>query len=544
MARAKGARVYGSVVVPAGGRLSLETLMCHPEMFGLTTATPVQRAIYRASDGLPLGDLWQREDVRRAFGGAKPIDGHIPGTFGLFSAIRGGKSAAAAMRCIQATQECDLSKVGPSDIVSIPCLSVSKERAADVFKHLSYNVQTKPALRALLVGEIRAESLTLRHPSGHPIEIRVTAIAKHGASLVGRWLAGCIFDEAPRCVGEKDGVRNIEQSMAAIAGRMLPRSTIWLVGSPHAPFGPAYELSREHFGVSSSDTIVIHADGPSLNPVFWTPEACEKLKNSNPDAYQADCLARFLDAVGAMFSLSSVERAQKPGPADDRGGVIEAALPYEPRQTYVAAVDPASRGNTFALAVATNNGQKDQVILTRRWRPEPGMPLDLEAVWAEVAEVVRPYGIKAVRSDPWGADPMRPIARAVGLGIADEAWTSIEKSGFYERFRIRLERDLIDLPSDMVLSSDLMRCRKVPTYTGFRVDVPISADGSHGDTASAVVQALAYDIPPPKEKAPEKGTEEWYRAQTEADKKTLIEKATRASRKRFSAGGFKAMVGR
>jgi hypothetical protein len=34
-----------------------EALLTSPEAFGLTTATPLQRAICRVSDGVPIGDL-------------------------------------------------------------------------------------------------------------------------------------------------------------------------------------------------------------------------------------------------------------------------------------------------------------------------------------------------------------------------------------------------------------------------------------------------------------------------------------------------------
>lgn len=549
LARKRGARIYGTHVVPTGQRLTLEDLMTLPCFFGLEKATPTQRAIYRVSDGLSIDELWQNAEVREAFGEAKPPQ-VAPDTFAFFSAIRGAKSAAAAMRCIQATQECDLSRTGGSDIVSVPCLSTTKERAADVFQHLSHMVRTKPALRPLLVGNIRAESLSLRHPSGRPIEIRVTAIAQHGSTLVGRWLAGCIFDEATRMVGQTDGVRNLEQSMAAIAGRMLPGSAVWFVGSPHAPFGPAYEIDRKYFGAPADGIVVVRAKGTSLYPDYWTAELLAKLKRDNPDAYQTDFLARFLDAAGAMFSVSAVEKATRPSVEyDSLGAGVQSAsgwtmtdAAFNPLQTYTAGIDPASRGNTFALAIATNNGTREQVILTRRWRPAPGAPLDLDDVWRQVAETCAPYGIKHVRSDPWGADPLRPVAKKYGMGIADESWTTTEKTEFYERLRIRLERDLVELPSDMTLSSDLMRCRKVPTYTGFRIDSPVAADGSHGDTASAVVQALAYDIPPPRVAMPEKGSEEFFALQMAKHKTEAMAKAQRETQRKWKRGGFRAVM--
>lgn len=539
LARQRGARVYGSIVVPPGGKLTLEQIVTHREAFGLETASPVQRAIYRVSDGLPLGTLWDREDVREAFGHVQPPE-RVPDTFAIFSGIRGYKSGAAAARCLQATQECDLSTTRTGDIISIPCLSITKERAADVFQHLARNVQEKPALRKLLVGSIKAESLVLRHPSGRPIEVRVTAIAKYGSTLVGRWLAGLVLDEAPRMAGEDDGVRNLEQSLLAVAGRMLPGSTIWIVGSPHAPTGPAYELDRKYFGAPADGIVVVRAPGPSLNPGYWTPEFCAKMERENPGAYRTNCQARFLDAAGAMFSLSAVEAASRKG-----------ELEPDPRCTYTAAIDPAARGNSFALVIVGRSGDgaephegrvKDRVVLTRRWRPDGKVPLDLPDIFRQIAELVTPYGIKVVRSDQWAIDALRPIAQMHGLGIAEETITSTRKTEIYESFRLRLERGEVEILDDPILRGDLMRVRKVPTLAGLRIETATLADGSHGDMASACVLAFAYAIPDPRIDAPKPGTEAHWALVVEKDKAAALEKAAAQARRKWKRGGFRALA--
>jgi hypothetical protein len=536
LARANGSRVYGGIVVPPGGRLTLEQIVCHPDAFGLTTATPVQRAIYRVSDGLPLGDLWDREDVREAFGHVKPPE-EIPGTFAIFSGIRGYKSGSAAARCLQATQECDLSTTRTGDIISIPCLSITKERAADVFQHLARNVQEKPALRKLLAGPIKSDSLVLRHPSGRLIEVVVTAIAKYGATLVGRWLAGLILDEAPRMAGEADGVRNLEQSLLAVAGRMLPGSSIWVVGSPHAPTGPAYEMDRKYFGAPADGIVVVRAPGPSLNPSYWTPELTAKLAKENPDAHRTNCLAMFLDAAGAMFSLSAVEKATRPG-----------ELEPDPLCTYAAAIDPAARGNSFGLVITGRirddaGAVKDRIVLTRRWRPDGKTPLDLPDVFRQVAELCAPYGVKTVRSDQWAIDALRPIAQMHGLSIAEETITSTRKTELYESFRLRLERGEVEIIDDPVLRADLMRVRKVATLAGLRIESPTLADGSHGDMASACVLAFAYPLPDPRVLAPLHGTEAHWAEVVAKDKAAALDKAASMARKRWKRGGFRAIGG-
>ena len=79
--------------------LPLEVLLTSSEGFGLTTATPVQRAICRASDGIELGELWDDPTVRQAFGGACPRV--APLEFVILAAIRCGKSLFSAAKAIQ-----------------------------------------------------------------------------------------------------------------------------------------------------------------------------------------------------------------------------------------------------------------------------------------------------------------------------------------------------------------------------------------------------------------------------------------------------------
>ena len=67
---------------------SLEGLMTHEDGFGLDTATPLQRAIFRIAGGDPLEELADHPDVIEALGGVKwELDGyHIP-EFAVIAAV-------------------------------------------------------------------------------------------------------------------------------------------------------------------------------------------------------------------------------------------------------------------------------------------------------------------------------------------------------------------------------------------------------------------------------------------------------------------------
>ena len=95
---AGGGEDLGNLVPTAA--TTLELLLTSHHYFGLETATPVQRAVCRAIDGLPLGELWKDRDVRAAFGNCKPPSGLgrvlAPLELLLLAGIRSAKSLIAA----------------------------------------------------------------------------------------------------------------------------------------------------------------------------------------------------------------------------------------------------------------------------------------------------------------------------------------------------------------------------------------------------------------------------------------------------------------
>lgn len=542
LARQRGARVYGRVVVPAGQRLPLETVLTHPDLFALVKATPVQRAVCRCSDGLPLGELWDDPAVREAFGGVAPEPGRVPKRLYFLAAIRGGKSLFAAAKAFQATQEADLGKTRPGDEIRVPVLSVDKDAAHAVFRHLKENILRSPVMRALLASDPTTDSLKLKHPSGQVIEIKVTAVARAGSTLVARWLPLLIFDEAPRMASEEDSVESLEESLRAVDGRILPGGQVLLIGSPHAPRGVCYRADQEFFGKPDTErAVIIRAPGPALNPEHWTPEQCEAVRLSDPIAYEANVLARFVTSGVGMFALANVEKCQRKPPAVQ-------VLPPDHRCTYAAAIDPATRRNHWTLVVGTRCGDgaephegqlRNRVVLTKTYKPPDNT--DPEAVFADIARTLEPYGVRVLRTDQWAVDALRVVALRYGLGLAEEVITQTRKFELYDSLRIQTETGDVEFDADPALVSDLMRIRKIVTLTGVKVDTPESSDGGHCDLAAAVALLFAYPIADPRKDAPKPGTEAHWAQIVEKDKAAAIEKASALARKAWKRGGFRAL---
>ena len=483
--------------------LLLESLLSSRAGIGLETITPVQRAIARASDGVDLGDLWGSAAVRRSFGGGKPQPGVAPLELLIQAGIRSGKSLFCAAKAIQISQTCDVSRVRPGEYPRVALVSTSKDNAKIVFDHLAGSLEHSEALRGLLVGKPTesewVKTLTLRHPSGVPIEVRVAVLSRAGSSLVGRWHAGVVFDEAPRMVGAEEGVLNLTDARRSILGRILPGGQIMYIGSPWAPFGPVYEMHQEHFGHPSQDVVVVKARGPDMNPYYWTQEACDDLKRRDPVAHRTDVEAEFADPEQTMFPSVDIERATRQNPLQ---------LQPQERWHYVAAMDPATRGTAWTLVVIGCSGYNDAgrpmytVAVARQRIGSSVSPLSPREVMHEYCALVKIYGCDTIISDQYGADALKDFAADDGIMIQEVQLLGARAAGgtrfeMFENLRVMLSEGQLELANEPDLRGDLVMIKRRVTPNGVTVVLPRSAGGRHCDFGPPLAMAMANPPEPP-----------------------------------------------
>ncbi len=462
-----------------------ELLLTDPAGFGLRTATPVQRACSWLFASKPIPDrLWEHADVQEAFGGTRPFataDWECD-EFGILSGVRGAKTTLAAVGAVYATQNIELS-TGPGAHMlhgEVPRVSVVSERSdlAEVaYGYIRGAVLASPALRDLLVGDPNSDSLLLRHPSGRPIEVCVVAGSRAGASLVARWSAGVIFDEAPRMASESDSVVNLKDMVNAVRSRMLDGAFIAYVGSPYGNVGYVYELFQQNWEKAAPKVFFVRCQGPKMNPVWWTEERCADLKKKDPDAYKTDVLAEFRDPESALYSSVSVDAAM---------ARQELSIPPEEGKRYTAAIDPGTRGNAWTFGLAeTEDNVRFRVVHIQQWIGSSAVPLKPSEVFAEMRPLLEAYGCSgSVKSDQWSIDALRELALLQGIGLSALTITSSNKTKLYESIKVRLNAGLLSLPPDPVLRNDLLSVKKRLTADGFKIILPETADGRHCDYAA------------------------------------------------------------
>lgn len=464
------------------GPLSLESLLTKPAGFRLASATPVQRAICRAVDGKPLGDLADDPNVQRAFGGAEAVAAlplARPREVYLVAGIRGAKSMIAAALAVLATQTVDLSMLSAGDLVRVSVVSLSIDTAKAVYNHILGNVKASPVLRSLLVDDPTADAIVLRHPSGRPIEIKVVAGSKAGGTLVARWNAAAIFDEAPRMAGD-EAVVNFSDARAAVLGRLLPGAQLIALGSPWAPQGPIFETVTEGFGAPSADRIVIRAPAHVLNPVWWTPERVEAFRRTNPELARTDIDAEFGLSAGASFFVDSdFELLFQDAPAEVRPGDLVAS-----------AVDLGFVRNSATLATLGQRGGAAFVADLAEHRPEPTRALVPSEVCADFAKRLSARHVQMAVADGHYRETLREHTDPIGVGLLDSCGPGERFLALRAQIRAGGIRCSPRLPEAQRLREQMATVKPRLAANGtLSVTIPEAPDGSHGDLIDVLARA-------------------------------------------------------
>jgi hypothetical protein len=393
-----------------------------------------------------------------------------------------------------ASQTVSLEGRAIGDEIRIPVLATGKDTARPAYSHIVHTMMAKPKLQRLIMKEPEAESVWVRHPSGRPIEITISALSRAGSTLVARRLPACIFDEAPRMSGDQEAVKNLDEALRAIRGRILPGGQIMLIGSPHAPFGPVYKLVAERFGRPSADCVVVRARGPDMNPFKWTEQESENLRRRDPDAWRTDCEALFADPEESLIPSAYVERAMRKAPLESEP---------KPGHHYVAAMDPGGRASAWTFLVLEGGRKGYSVAVARQWKKTAAGPVDARMALDEVETLCRKFRITEVHSDQYAIEAISALANERGLTVLLTDLNAEIRWKMGSTIRTMLEENELELPPVPDLREDLVRARKKVTSNGISVVLPTSGGGRHCDFFTALGLAVLSPPEPPEPERPE-----------------------------------------
>lgn len=475
--------------------ISTELLLTGPTGFDLP-ASPLQLALVRGADGLPIGDELTDDEVLRHFGCARSAIGLSAAVLVVVVAgVRAGKSLISACAAVKGCLTADLSKLKSHEMARFAIVAPNVDNATATFRLLVGSMLASPKLRGLVVGEPTSDTIVIRRPDGREVEIVVCAASRGAVTLRSRWLAGFVLDEVALFGSEPTGaVVNAEELLRAAETRLVPGGQGWLISSPFGPQGLLYQLYQDHFG-KPGRVLVVHAPTRAMNPSF--PEAqVAAIRARTPDVAAREYDAAWIDAETAFFDGESVKTATRSTPL---------IVGPEDGCAYVCVIDAATRGNSWTMALGTQRRMPDgtvkrSIVLAKQWTGSRVAPLSPRAVFVEMAADLAPYGVTDVWADQGaGPDALRDLAADAGLTLIVEPSTQETKRNVYSNLAALLATSQVDLPPVALIAQDLGGVRRLMGRNGVSIDLARTPDGRHSDYSPSVAGAIAKAIIPPAE---------------------------------------------
>lgn len=197
----------------------------------------------------------------------------------------------------------------------------------------------------------------------------------------------------------------------------------------------------------------------------------------------------------SILSPDELERVTRTG---------HTSLEAQPGHEYWAAMDPATSGNAWTLAVGclrwspvtfvdpetdlpvTELRLKRSVVLAREWRGAPGKPLRPKAILQDMRTTLLPYGVDTVYSDEWSFESLYDLAADVGLTLVQESSHQSIKRERYRNLAIYVRAQQADLPPLEQVRQDLLNIRRRITRSGESIELATTPDGRHADFAPSI----------------------------------------------------------
>lgn len=502
--------------------MNLEGLLTSKKAFNLTTATPLQRAICRVAEGKGTG--LPAAAVQEYFGAEPPL-GLVPSLMVLVCGVRSGKSLIAGCAAFFSALTADLSHIPLHERARVVIVAPTIANAQMTFRLLTGAINSAPALKAVVVSGLdNKEEITVRRADGRFVDIVIVAAHRGGVTLRGTWLAGYVLEETAFFGAEATGyVVSGEELLRAAATRLVPGGQGWIISSPMGPSGLLYDLWKTHFG-QPGEVVIVHAPTLAMNSITVNKTMIAEIRKRDPDAAAREYDALWSDADTVLVPAMHIDDAQRP--AD--------AFHVEPieGQSYVAAMDPATRGNAWTLVIATRHLEKphQSVVYNKQWIGSKVAPLNPDDVLKQCKDILERYRVDRAATDQWSADANRAIAKRHGLYLYDISASQVENVEIFTSMATKFADGEVEVPPDPYIRNDLLGIRK---KVSSRISIVLNKtpDGRHCDYAPAIARVLAMHCGEPVKVPPKRGTREFIELQRAMEKMKAMEEAEKRTRK-------------
>jgi hypothetical protein len=286
------------------------------------------------------------------------------------------------------------------------CLACDRTQAGIVFGYIASYFREIPALQPL-VSRITDDTVELTNG------VDITVATNSFRSIRGRTVALAILDECSYWRDENSANPAGEVYAALIPALATLRSSgamIVGISTTYRRAGLLYEKWYAHHGRDDDNVLVIRQPSRIYNPTLDEPELAAEIAadiERDPERGGAEWRSAWRSDISDLFDRELVEAAVDPG-------VL--VRPPRARFAYRAGVDASGgRGDAFTAAIAHDEDELAVVdcLFERR------APFDPVEVVAELAELLRSYGVNEVVGDKYAANWCSLAFEKAGISYVD-----------------------------------------------------------------------------------------------------------------------------
>lgn len=381
---------------------------------------------------------------------------------------RGGKSfvmalVAVFLACFRDYRE----HLQPGERATVMVIAADRRQARVIIRYVGAMLERVPMLKRM-VERSTADTFDLNNST--TVEVGTASFR----STRGYTFAAVLCDEVAFWRTD-DAAEPDYAILDAIRPGMatIPGSILLCASSPYARRGALWDAFRRWFGKADAP-LVWKAPTKLMNPTV--PEAViERALERDEASARAEFFAEFRSDIEALFSREAIAAV-----VDD--GVM--VRPPVSSVAYSAFVDP-SGGSSDSMTLAIAHQEGERAILDAV--SERKAPFSPDSVVREFSQMLRMYGVNAVRGDRYGGEWPREAFRKHGIryDLAD-----LTRSEIYLTLLPRVNSGTVDLIDVPRMENQFIALER-RTSRGGR-DIVDHPPGGHDDVANAAAGALTH----------------------------------------------------
>lgn len=332
-----------------------------------------------------------------------------------------------------------------------------------------------------------------------PAPPNIKAFRGPAIPVIGMDEAAFWYKDAESANPDYEVERAVEKAMAQFPHRKKAvGSTPWtkegIVFDAHNAGTNGEKIQNPEKRAKFKGTLVLHAPTPVLQNPLLSHEWFERERAKDPEAYEREILALFVDAKDGIFPEALLKKATEGQPSTyggdelaDRAPVTAELSPNPPM--YIAAIDPAFKKDAFGFAIAHFDHKLGVVHdVKRRWKAVSSKePLKPGPILDQIKPILEKYGIVNVLSDQYHLESLQELAQDRGFTIEGVPFTAAKKASIYGTALMLARQGRWKLLDDEETFQELLLVQKhLMPQGGLHIGAPV---GKHDDMATVVVLA-------------------------------------------------------